>query len=307
MSIFIIAEIGINHNGDMLICKKLIDIAQAAGCDAVKFQKRDINEVYTQDFMSSHRDSPWGTTQREQKSGIEFDQDEYLEIDKYCEELGIEWFASAWDLNSQEFLQQFNCKFNKVASAMIVNQDLLRMIAKEGKHTFISTGMSSYEDIEKAVNIFREEGCSFELMYTISVYPMKNEEEANLNMINTLRKKYQCDVGYSGHETGLALSYAVAALGISSLERHITLDRAMYGSDQSASVEGPGLNLLVGAVRKIHNAMGDGVKRLIKGGPTFRCCSYAFYEDVLNRTEYGQRLDLFHVPHEIIPNKSDRI
>lgn len=146
---------------------------------------------------------------------------------------------------------------------MIVYEDLLRMIAKECKHTFISTGMSTYEDIEKAVNIFREEGCPFELMYTVSVYPMKNEEEANLNMINTLKEKYQCDVGYSGHETGLALSYAAAAIGISSLERHITLDRAMYGSDQSASVEGPGLNLLVGAVRKIENAMGDGVKRLI--------------------------------------------
>jgi N-acetylneuraminate synthase len=261
---FIIAEIGINHNGDMAICKKLIDIAHRAGCDAVKFQKRDINEVYTQEFLISHRDSPWGTTQGEQKIGIEFNEDEYLEIDKYCKEIGISWFASAWDLNSQKFLQQFNCKFNKVASAMIVYEDLLRMIAKEGKHTFISTGMSTYEDIEKAVNIFREEDCSFELMYAVSVYPMKNEEEANLNMINTLRKKYQCDVGYSGHETGLALSYAAAALGISSLERHITLDRAMYGSDQSASVEGPALTLLVGAVRKIENAMGDGTKRLIK-------------------------------------------
>jgi len=265
MSIFIIAEIGINHNGDMSFCKRLIDIAVNAGCDAVKFQKRDINEVYTQDFLDSNRESPWGDSQRDQKSGLEFDKNEYIEIDKYCKKEGIEWFASAWDLNSQKFLQQFDCNYNKVASAMIVYEDLLEMIAKEQKHTFISTGMSTYEDIQKAVDIFNKEGCSFELMYTVSVYPMVDEEKANLNVIKTMKEKFQCNVGYSGHEVGLALSYAAAALGISSLERHITLDRSMYGSDQSASVEGPALSNLVGATRKINVAMGDGIKRLVEG------------------------------------------
>ena len=262
MSIFIIAEVGINHNGDIDVCKELIDIAVESGCNAVKFQKRDIDKVYTQDFLDSSRDSPWGSTQREQKIGLEFDKVNYEEIDRYCKEKNIEWFASAWDLNSQHFLQQFNCKYNKVASAMIVYEDLLRMIAKEGKHTFISTGMTTYEDIENAVNIFRSENCPFELMHTVSTYPMK-DENANLKMINTLKEKYQCEVGYSGHEVGLALSYAAAALGINSLERHVTLDRSMYGSDQSASVEPAGLRQLVGAVRKIEIAMGDGIKRKI--------------------------------------------
>ena len=239
MSIFIIAEVGINHNGDIDVCKELIDTAVESGCNAVKFQKRDIDKVYTQDFLDSSRESPWGSTQREQKIGLEFDKVNYEEIDRYCKEKNIEWFASAWDLNSQHFLQQFNCKYNKVASAMIVYEDLLRMIAKEGKHTFISTGMTTYEDIENAVNIFRSENCPFELMHTVSTYPMK-DENANLKMINTLKEKYQCEVGYSGHEVGLALSYAAAALGINSLERHVTLDRSMYGSDQSASVEPAG-------------------------------------------------------------------
>ena len=263
MSIFIIAEIGINHNGDMSICKELIDVAVDSGCDAVKFQKRDINQVYTQDFLDSYRESPWGTTQREQKIGLEFDKDQYLEIDQYCKEKGVEWFASAWDLNSQSFLRRFDCKYNKVASAMVVYDDLLKIIAEEGKHTFISTGMSTYNDIDKAVDIFKKAGCSFELMHTVSTYPMK-EENANLNMIKTLRDKFQCNVGYSGHEVGLAVSYAAAALGVTSLERHITLDRSMYGSDQSASVSRSGLRQLVGAVRKIELAMGDGIKKILK-------------------------------------------
>ena len=262
MSIFIIAEVGINHNGDMSICKELIDVAVGASCDAVKFQKRDINEVYTKDFLDSNRESPWGTTQREQKAGLEFSKEEYEEINRYCKEKNIEWFASAWDLNSQIFLQKYNCKFNKIASAMIVYEDLLRMVAKEGKHTFISTGMTTYQDIDNAVRIFREEGCSFELMHTISTYPM-NDEIANLKMINTLREKYNCNIGYSGHEVGLAVSYAAAALEITSLERHITISRSMYGSDQSASVEPAGLRNLVGAVRKIEKALGDGIKRVI--------------------------------------------
>ena len=262
MKLFLIAEIGINHNGDMSICKKLIDVASISGADAVKFQKREINNVYTQEFLDSPRDSQWGTTQRDQKLGLEFNYDEYMEIDAYCKEKNIEWFASAWDLDSQKFLQKFNCKYNKVASAMIVYKDLLEMVSKEKKHTFISTGMTTYDDIKQAVDIFRKNNCSFELMHTISTYPMK-DENANLLMINTLKDKFQCNVGYSGHESGLAISYAAASLGITSLERHITLDRSMYGSDQAASVEPAGFVQLIGAIRKIEIAMGDGVKKII--------------------------------------------
>jgi len=262
MSIFIIAEIGINHNGDMSICKELIDSAVSAGCNAVKFQKRNIDQVYTKDFLESPRESPWGSTQRDQKEGLEFDVKEYCEVDSYCKEKEIEWFASAWDISSQRFLQQFDCKYNKVASAMVVHHELLEIIAEEKKHTFISTGMSTHSDIEKAIDIFEQAGCSFELMHTVSTYPMK-DENANLNMIHKLRDIYQCDVGYSGHEVGLAVSYAASALGITSLERHITLNRAMYGSDQSASVEPAGLAQLVGAVRKIEQAMGNGEKKIL--------------------------------------------
>ena len=215
MSITIIAEIGINHNGDMSICKQLIDVAVDSGCDAVKFQKRDINKVYTQEFLDSHRESPWGNTQRAQKMGLEFGLEEYKEIEDYCKKVGIEWFASAWDINSQIFLQKFNLKYNKVASAMIVYEDLLKEIANEGKHTFISTGMTTYKDIDKAVEIFNNANCPFELMHTVSTYPMK-DNDANLNMINTLRDRYQCNVGYSGHEIGLAISTAAAAFNISS-------------------------------------------------------------------------------------------
>jgi|TARA_B110000483_G_C18069116_1_gene493371 N-acetylneuraminate synthase len=260
VAIQIIAEIGINHNGDLAICKQLIDVAVNAGADAVKFQKREINNVYTQEFLDSPRQSQWGSTQRDQKLGLEFNYFEYMEIDAYCKDKNIEWFASAWDLDSQKFLQQFNCKYNKVASAMIVYSELLEEISKEKKHTFISTGMTTYSDIENAVEIFRNNKCSFELMHTVSTYPMK-DEHANLKMINTLNDKFQCDIGYSGHEVGLAVSYAAAALGITSLERHITLDRSMYGSDQSASVEPAGFTQLVGAVRKIEIALGDGIKK----------------------------------------------
>ena len=263
MLIKIVAEIGINHNGDMGICKKLNDVAVDSGADCVKFQKRDINQVYTQEFLNSPRESQWGTTQGEQKLGLEFSADEYQEIEDYCKEKGIEWFASAWDINSQKFLRQFNSKYNKVASAMIVHKELLKEIASEGKHTFISTGMTTYDDIQTAVDIFRKADCSFELMHTVSTYPMK-DEDANLNMIKTLREKFDCDVGYSGHEVGLAVSYAAAALNITSLERHITLDRSMYGSDQSASVEPLGFKQLVGAIRKIGVAMGDGIKKTIE-------------------------------------------
>lgn len=257
MSIFVIAEIGINHNGDIDIAKQLIDVAADAGADAVKFQKRTIDLVYSKEMLDSPRESPWGTTQRAQKEGLEFGLDEFKEIDAYCNQKGIEWFASAWDLETQKFLRQFNLKHNKIASAMIVYEDLLKDVASEGKHTFISTGMSTLADIDKAVEIFRAANCPFELMHCISTYPM-NDMDANLNCIKSLREHYQCDVGYSGHEVGLAISYAAAALGITSLERHITLSRSMYGSDQAASVEPAGFRQLVGAVRKIEKAMGDG-------------------------------------------------
>ena len=247
----------------MDICKKLIDVAADSGANCVKFQKRDIDQVYTQEFLNSPRESQWGTTQREQKLGLEFSADEYQEIEDYCKKKGLEWFASAWDINSQKFLRQFNSKYNKVASAMIVHTELLKEIANEGKHTFISTGMTTYDDIQAAVDIFRKAGCSFELMHTVSTYPMK-DEDANLNMIKTLREKFNCNVGYSGHEVGLAVSYAASALEITSLERHITLDRSMYGSDQSASVEPAGFKQLIGAVRKIELAMGDGIKKIIE-------------------------------------------
>jgi len=263
MGIFIIGEIGINHNGDCSIAKQLIDVAVDVGADAVKFQKRTIDSVYTQDFLSLPRQSPWGTTQREQKEGLELGLDDYKEIDQYCKKVGIEWFASAWDIDSQLFLQQFDTKYNKVASAMIVYEDLLHVIAKEKKHTFMSTGMAELPQIDRAVDIFKQHDCPFELMHCISTYPMA-DEDANLRCINTLRERYKCNVGYSGHEVGLAVSYAAAALGISSLERHITLDRAMYGSDQAASIEPGGFKRLIDTARIIEKALGDGKIQMIE-------------------------------------------
>ena len=229
----------------MNICKQLIDVAAQAGVDAVKFQKRDIDAVYTAEFLAEPRESPWGTTQRDQKEGLEFGKDGYIEIDRYCKELGLEWFASAWDHNSLEFLKELDTT-NKIASAMAVSENFLEAVAAEKKHTFISTGMCTYEEIGRATEIFKLAGCPFELMHTVSTYPMK-DEHANLKVIDTLKSKFECNVGYSGHEVGLAISYAAVAFGITSLERHITLDRAMYGSDQSASIEPGGLRQLVGA------------------------------------------------------------
>ena len=261
MKTFIIAEIGINHNGDMKLVKKLIDVAVEAGCDAVKFQKRTINKVYSEEYLNSFRESPWGTTQREQKEGLELSYDEYVEIDKHCKEKNIEWFASAWDVDSQLFLQQFNLKYNKVASAMLVNYDLLRTIAKEKRYTFISTGMSTYDEIDKAVKIFREENCPFELMHCNSTYPMENKD-ANLKVIEELRNRYNCKVGYSGHEKGILVSICAVALGATSIERHITLDRNMYGSDQKASIEPNELKELVKDIREVELILGDGKKVL---------------------------------------------
>lgn len=262
MAVFIVAEVGINHNGDMKIAKQLIDLAKDCGCDAVKFQKRTIDLCYTKEFLESARESPWGNTQRAQKEGLEFGFEEYREIDRYCQEKGIEWFASPWDLEAVTFLSQFNLRYNKIASALIVWEDLLRAVAAQKKHTFISTGGATLADVDKAVDIFRKANCPFELMHCRSTYPM-NDEDANLNCIKTLRDRYCCNVGYSGHEVGLAISYGAVAMGATSLERHVTLSRAMYGSDQAASLEPHGLRMLVGAVRKIDRGMGDGVVKVL--------------------------------------------
>ena len=252
---YLIAEIGINHNGDINIAKRLVDNAVNSNFNAVKFQKRTIDIVYSKDQLNAKRESPWGTTQREQKEGLELNQQEYLEIDNYCKKKNIDWFASAWDIESLEFLDQFKLKYNKIASAMIVDLNFLKEVAKRKSYTFISTGMSTLVDIERAVKIFRDHNCQFELMHCISTYPMK-PEDANLNTINALKKKFNCKVGYSGHENGVAVSLAAYSLGISSLERHITLDRTMYGSDQAASLELKGMKNLTESIEKMSVAYG---------------------------------------------------
>ena len=255
MKVFIISEIGINHNGNISLAKKMIDESIIAGVDAVKFQKRDINLVYSKEILSQKRESPWGTTQKDQKEGLEFGQEEYKEIDEYCKKKEINWFASAWDLKSIEFLTQFDFKFNKVPSAMIVDKNFLKSIAKQKKYTFISTGMSTFQNIDTAVKIFKENNCKFELMHCVSTYPF-DDVRASLNLIKVMKDKYGCKVGYSGHEkSGLAISIAAVALGATSLERHITLDRTMYGSDQAASLTPNGFKSLVSAVRKIEKAI----------------------------------------------------
>ena len=251
----LIAEIGINHNGDIEIAKQLIKISKENGFDAVKFQKRDIDLVYSNEILDSLRDSPWGSTTRDQKNGLEFSKKEYDIIDEYCKELKIKWFASAWDLNSLKFLDQYDLEFHKVASAMIVDKNFLSELAKRNKHTFISTGMSSKNDIDSAVDIFRKHKCSFELMHCVSTYPMK-VEDANLSTIQEIKNVYNCDVGYSGHENGVVVSVAALQFGITSLERHITLDRTMYGSDQAASLEPSGMIHLTESISKYLLAIG---------------------------------------------------
>lgn len=259
--VFVIAEIGINHNGDINLAKKLIDVAVVAGCDAVKFQKRTVDKVYSKEYLESPRKSPWGETQRAQKEGLEFSTEEYEIIDLYCKEKGIEWFSSAWDIDSQYFLNKYDTKYNKVASAMLTNRELLETIAKEGKYTFIATGMSTYSEIDEAVEIFKKYECPFELMHCNSTYPMP-EYDANLNLINKLKNKYGCNVGYSGHEQGTLVSICAVAAGATSIERHITLDKEMYGSDQKASIEPYELCELVKKIRLVELIMGDGKKVL---------------------------------------------
>ena len=257
---FITAEIGINHNGDLHLAKKLIKSAKDAGCNAVKFQKRTVDKVYSQELLDSPRDSPWGNTQRDQKNGLEFTLKQYSLIDQYCKKLKILWFVSCWDIQSQIDLRKFKTKYNKIASAMLIHEKLLQTVAEEKKHTFISTGMSTIRQISKAVSIFRENKCSFELMHSHSAYPM-SIEEANLKVINTLRKRFNCKVGYSGHETEPYLACILAvALGASSIERHITLDRSMYGSDQAASLEPEDFKRMVRDVRNINSIFGNGKK-----------------------------------------------
>ncbi len=258
--IFIISEIGINHNGDLNLAKRMIEQSVQAGANAVKFQKRDIDLVYSKEELDKPRVSPFGTTQRDQKKGLEFGQKDYEEIDRFCKSKKINWFASAWDLNSLNFLKKFDLNYNKIASAMIVDLNFLNEVAKQKKYTFISTGMSSFKDIDKAVEIFRKHNCTFELMHTISAYPF-DDKKAQLNLIKVLRDRYKCKVGYSGHERGgLAISFAAAALGASSIERHFTLDRTAYGSDQAASITPLGFSTLIGGLRQIEEAIDPSVK-----------------------------------------------
>jgi len=259
--VFIIAEIGINHNGDMKIAKKLIDMAKDVGCDAVKFQKRDLNIVYSKEELNSDRESPWGKKFIDQKKGLEFEKPEYDEINKYCKDIDLEWFASAWDSNSLKFLDQYNLKYNKIASALITHQEFLNDVAQRKKYTFISTGMCTYQMIDDAVGIFRNNDCPFELMHCVSAYPCP-EEILNLNIIERLKQKYNCKVGYSGHEAGVVPSVVATTYGISSLERHITLDRSMYGSDQAASLAEQGLRNLVNSVKKVSVVKGSSDKQI---------------------------------------------
>jgi len=259
--VLIIAEVGINHNGDVKIAKQLIDLAKRAGCDAVKFQKRTIDIVYTKEFLDSSRESPWGTTQREQKEALEFDKAAYDEIDNYCRQIGIDWFASAWDVPSQLFLRGYNLKYNKIASPMITHRELLDTVAEERRPTFISTGMSTYEEMDVAVEVFKRHECPFVLMHCVSEYPAP-EHSLNLRCLQELAARYKCPVGYSGHEVTMIPGVIAAAMGAVAIERHITLDRSMYGSDQAASLEKRGLEMMVGYVRSIPAVLGDGQKRV---------------------------------------------
>ena len=252
---YLIAEIGINHNGNIDIAKQLIDLSKEAGFDAVKFQKRTIEIVYSKEQLETARESPWGKTTREQKEGLEFGTKEYDEVNNYCKKRDIDWFASAWDLDSLMFLDKYKLKYNKIASAMIIDHNFLTEVAKRKKHTFISTGMSTEKDISQAVKIFRENQCSFELMHCVSTYPLKHSM-VDMSTIDELKKKYKCNVGYSGHENGVVVSASAVLLGISSLERHVTIDRTIYGSDQAASLEPIGMKSLVNSIQSILEAYG---------------------------------------------------
>lgn len=262
MTIEIIAEIGINHNGSIDLAKDLIKMAKECGCDYVKFQKRDIETVYTKEFLDQPRKSPWGDTNYAQKHGLEFGKSDYQDINEFCKDIGLSWFASAWDKKSLEFLDEFNCPHQKIASAMITHTDFLKAVADRKKHTFISTGMATMKIIEDAVDIFARRGCPYTLMHSTSAYPCP-DEETNVGMVTKLFERFGPPIGYSGHEVGLLPSIVAVVLGATVIERHITLDRAMYGSDQAASLERRGLELLCKECRGIQRTFGD-VRKSIK-------------------------------------------
>ena len=262
-NLFLIAEIGINHNGDINLAKQLIDEAAKGDFDAVKFQKRTIDLVYDKEFLDSYRESPWGSTQREQKNGLEFSISQLKLLKEFAFEKGLQFSASCWDTNAFHEMSEVGVDFHKIASPMNRHIELLELTAKTKIKTFISTGMASFEEISNAVKIFRTNNCNFELMHCISCYPM-NEKEANLLCIPNLAQSFDCNVGYSGHETSLTrICCAAVALGATSLERHITIDRAMYGSDQAASIETHALKKFSTSVRLTKDALGDGNKKLL--------------------------------------------
>jgi N-acetylneuraminate synthase len=263
--IFIIAEIGINHNGDIELAKKLINTAVQAGCDAVKFQKRTPEICVPEKMKTIMRETPWGLmTYLDYKKKIEFNEKEYDLIESYCKQKGIAWSASAWDLESLRFLDKYNLPFNKVASALATHLEFLNEVAKRKTLTYVSVGMCDYKDIDAIVKIFRSYSCPLVLMHTISTYPAQ-DKDLNLKMIQTISDKYNLPVGYSGHESSVSPSVVAASLGAVAIERHITLDRSMWGTDHSASLEPSGLNQLVGAIRKVPIVLGDGVKKIIEG------------------------------------------
>jgi N-acetylneuraminate synthase len=258
---YIIAEIGINHNGDINVAKKLIEVAAAAKCDAVKFQKRTVEVVYPAEELARPRESPFGSTNGDLKYGLEFGQEDYSEIDCCCKQNNIAWFASCWDEQAVEFIEQFDVPCYKIASASLTDDDLLRHMRSKKRPILMSTGMSTLEQVDHAVELLGKE--DLVIMHATSTYPALYEE-LNLRVIPMLKQRYAVPVGYSGHETGLSTSIASVALGACVVERHITLDRAMWGSDQAASVEPQGFSHLVRDIRLVETAMGDGIKRVIE-------------------------------------------
>jgi N-acetylneuraminate synthase len=259
---FVIAEIGINHDGNLDLARKLIDVARVAGADAVKFQKRNPDTCVPPDQARQRRQTPWGEmSYLEYRWRMEFGRAEYDAIDAYCRERGIEWFASPWDLDSLEFLLRYEPRHLKIPSAMLTHQALLAAVARTGVPTFVSTGMSTIAEIDRAVGVFDDAGCPFTLMHCNSSYPAQNHE-LNLACMETYRRRYGCPVGYSGHEFGLIPTVVAVALGAVAVERHVTLRRTMPGSDHMASVEPIGLIKLVNYVRTISEIMGDGIKRV---------------------------------------------
>lgn len=257
---YVVAEIGINHNGDIDVARKLIDVAVAAGCNAVKFQKRTVDVVYSQEDLARPRESPFGATNGDLKRALELGLDQYREIDKYCREKGIAWFASCWDEQSVDFIDQFDVPCYKIASACLTDDNLLKHTRYKGKPIILATGMSSLEQIDHAVQILGKK--DLVLLHSCSTYPAYYEE-LNLRVIPVLRKQFGVPAGYSGHETGIPSSVAAAAIGACMVERHLTLDRAMWGSDHAASLEPTGMHRLVRDIRLVEMALGDGVKRVL--------------------------------------------